>query len=132
MPRIQWPLLKHRPMIQVFLTLAADGQKTVRNMLADTGAGNGQAPFELLLEEHDCVLCGGQPGQSVKLRGAYAGSYPRDSIRVEIPQLAFDANVHAVGVPNPPTGLDGIACFRFLNRFTYGNFGNQGEFGLEA
>jgi hypothetical protein len=26
----------------------------------------------------------------------------------------------------------GIAGFRFLNRFTYGNFGNAGEFGLEV
>ena len=28
--------------------------------------------------------------------------------------------------------LDGIAGFRFLNRFTFGNFGNPSEFGLET
>jgi hypothetical protein len=28
--------------------------------------------------------------------------------------------------------FDGIACFRFLNRFTYGNFGDPGQFGLEC
>jgi hypothetical protein len=37
----------------------------------------------------------------------------------------------AVGVQTPPTGFDGIACFRFLNRFTYGNFGSSTQFGLE-
>jgi hypothetical protein len=35
-------------------------------------------------------------------------------------------------IPNPPTGFDGIACFRFLNRFTYGNFGAATHFGLEV
>jgi hypothetical protein len=40
--------------------------------------------------------------------------------------------MRAVGVPNAPKGLDGIAGFRFLNRFTYGNFGNALEFGLET
>jgi hypothetical protein len=44
--------------------------------------------------------------------------------------LDLSATVHAVGVPTAPPGLDGIACFRFLNRFTYGNFGNPNEFGL--
>ncbi|MBI3412163.1 MAG: hypothetical protein HY040_27855 [Planctomycetes bacterium] len=28
--------------------------------------------------------------------------------------------------------FDGIACFSFLNRFHYGNFGNPGSFGLEC
>ncbi len=78
------------------------------------------------------MLDGGQPAQAVRLRGAYAGRYSRYSIRVLIPQLAFDAYVYAAGVPNLPVGLDGIACFRFLNRFTYGNFGNAGGFGLET
>jgi hypothetical protein len=32
-------------------------------------------------------------------------------------------------VPRP---FDGIACFRFLNRFTYGNFGDPNQFGLEC
>jgi hypothetical protein len=27
--------------------------------------------------------------------------------------------------------LEGIACFRFLNRFTYGNFAGADQFGLE-
>ncbi|HUY31727.1 MAG TPA: hypothetical protein VMV69_03030 [Pirellulales bacterium] len=31
-----------------------------------------------------------------------------------------------------PAGFDGVACFGFLNRFTYGNFGDPHQFGLEA
>jgi hypothetical protein len=31
-----------------------------------------------------------------------------------------------------PRQLQGIACFRFLNRFTYGNFGDADLFGLET
>ena len=99
--------------------------------LADTGAGTAKAAFELLLDEHDCLLCGGKAAQTVGLGGAYAGSFPRYVIRVEIPKLNFDARVFAVGVPIVPTGLDGIACFRFVNRFTYGNFGDPAAFGLE-
>ena len=31
-----------------------------------------------------------------------------------------------------PDGLGGIACFRFLNSFNYGNGGNSAEFVLET
>jgi len=31
-----------------------------------------------------------------------------------------------------PPGFDGLACFCFLIRFTYGNFGDPGQFGLES
>jgi hypothetical protein len=51
---------------------------------------------------------------------------------VEIPLLGFNDDVLAVGIAKPPIALDGLAAFRFLNRFTYGNFGNRGEFGLET
>lgn len=99
--------------------------------MADTGAGNASSPFELLLDEDDCVNCGGKPTKMVSVSGAYVGSYPLYVIRIQIPLLGFDDDVPALGVPNPPKDLDGIACFRFLNRFTYGNFGNSSEFGLE-
>ena len=132
MARASWALLHDRPVIQNVLTLAPGGQKTTRNLLADTGAGNAHSEFDLLLEEHDCVVCGAKAAQTVSLGGAYAGLFPRYSLRVEIPQLGFDGQLLAVGVPNPPRQLDGIACFRFLNRFTYGNFGNASEFGLES
>jgi hypothetical protein len=131
MARAQWPLLNDQPIIQVALAQAQSGKKTTRTLLADTGAGTAQSGFELLLDEHDCLLCGGKPAQTVYLGGAYSGAFPRFRIRVEIPQLKFGARLFVVGVPSAPTGLDGIACFRFLNRFTYGNFGNAGEFGLD-
>ena len=64
-------------------------------------------------------------------RRIFTGLFPLYRIRVEIPRLGFSRGISVIGVPTPPTSLDGIACFRFLNRFTYGNFGNAGEFGLE-
>jgi hypothetical protein len=46
--------------------------------------------------------------------------------------LGFDHQVNAVGVPTISPGLGGIACFRFLNQFTCGNFGDPKQFGLET
>ncbi len=46
--------------------------------------------------------------------------------------MGFDAVVQVAAVPANPQGFDGIAGFRFLNRFSYGNFGNRAEFGLET
>jgi hypothetical protein len=77
-------------------------------------------------------LCGGKPFKTVALGGAYSGAHPVYLIPIEIPTLNFSARVFAVGVTSPPDGFDGIACFRFLNRFTYGNFGTKNEFGLET
>lgn len=102
-----------------------------RNLLAGTGAGSRTSAFELLLDEHDCLLCGGIAYPSVTLGGAYAGPFPVYDLPVRIPALAFDQNLRAIGVPAPPAGFDGIACFPFLRRFTYGSFGNPDEFGLE-
>jgi len=31
-----------------------------------------------------------------------------------------------------PPGFNGLACFGFVNRFTYGNFGDPSQFGLEC
>jgi hypothetical protein len=102
-----------------------------RILLADTGAGSDQALFELTLDEDDCLLCDTTDMGQVQLRGAYAGLFPIYGIRVEIPQIGCDEHVEAVGVPTIPSGFDGIAGFRFLNRFHYGNFGDKGQFGLE-
>lgn len=126
----QWVLLQDRPRVQVILTLMA-GQLAQRDLLADTGAGNATAGFELLLDEQDCLAAGGIPSQPIVLGGAYTGSYPVYLIRVQIPDLGFDHHLPAVGVPTAPAGFDGIACFRFLNRFRYGNFGDSRQFGLE-
>ena len=40
--------------------------------------------------------------------------------------------LRVVAVPSVPRWFDGIACFSFLNRFTYGNFGDPARFGLEC
>lgn len=132
MARAQWPLLYDRPAIEIVLTPANGGQKVTRTLLADAGAGNAKAPFELLLEENDCLLFSGKPTQMVPLSGAYSGSFPLYVVRVQIPSLGFDDDVPVLGVSRPPKRLDGIAGFRFLNRFTYGNFGDAGAFALEA
>ena len=131
MPRVLWSLVNGRPVVQGVLTSAVTGQGIRRDLLADTGAGTARAGFEILLTDKDCLSCGGIPAQPVLLGGAYAGSFPVYVIRIQIPALGFDHYVRAVGVTNPPSGLGGIACFRFLSRFTYGNFGDPRQFGLE-
>ena len=131
-PREQWPLRHSRPCVQVVLTLMPAGTPFLRSLLADTGAGSDSDDFELILEESDCLLCGGIPFPSVSLGGAYVGSFPTYDLQVRIPALGFDRNLLAIGVPSVPAGFDGIACFRFLNRFTYGNFGDPSQFGLEG
>ena len=132
MPRISWPLRQNRPCVQVVLTLIATGQSLPRTLLADTGAGSLGADFELLLQETDCLRCGGLTSLSRTLGGAYRGRFRIYDLPVKIPALGFDRSVHAVGVPSVPKGFDGIAGFPFLNRFTYGNFGDPGQFGLEC
>jgi hypothetical protein len=101
-------------------------------LVADTGAGSRASDFELILDEDDCLICGGIPDQSVSLGGAYTGPFPTYDLPVRIPALGFDQRILAVGVPSVLAGFDGIACFAFLNRFTYGNFGDPGQFGLEG
>src|SRR5438552_190594 len=131
MPQVQWALQNGRPCVQVVLTLAPSSEPLERTLIADTGAGSLHAGFEMILEEDDCLLCGGVPGQPMVLGGAYSGSFPVDELRVGIPALQFDQKLRVVGVPSLPTGFDGIAGFRFLNRFAYGNFGDAGQFDLE-
>jgi hypothetical protein len=104
----------------------------LQTLLADTGAGADTAPFELILDEDDCLLCGGNPDQTVTLGGAYRGSFPTYVLSVRVPTLGFDKNVRAVGLPSVLAGFDGIACFSFLNRFQYGNFGDRAAFGIEG
>jgi hypothetical protein len=104
----------------------------VRQLIADTGAATAQAGFELVLQENDCLVCGGIPSHPVTLGGAYIGSFPVYVVRLQIPALSFDHHLRAAAVPACPAGFDGIAGFRFLNRFTYGNFGDPSRFGLET
>ncbi len=132
MPRVQWPLRHGRPCVEVVLILAQGGQPFPRILLADSGAGSQTDPFQLILDEDDCLLCGGFPYLSVTLGGAYVGSFPIYDLPVRLPALGFDRHMHAVGVPSVPAGFDGIACFGFLNRFSYSNFGDPSQFGLEC
>jgi hypothetical protein len=132
MPRAVWPLVRGRPTIRVNLALAQGNQYVTRILLADTGAGATGSGIDFLLENSDCLLSGGARSQPIVLRGAYSGSFPTYAIHVEIPQLGFSQHVPAVGIPAAPTGLGGIACFCFLNRFGYGNFGDPAQFGLET
>lgn len=132
MLRVQWPLSQDRPCVQVVLTLTATRQPLPRILLADTGAGTRYARFEVILDEMDCQRCGSLPQGLIPLRGAYSGLFPVYEIDVQLPALGFIQRLNAVGVPSIPAGFDGIACFRFLNRFTYGNFGDPDQFGLEC
>lgn len=131
MARALWPLHQGCPRVDVVLTLAVGGQARSRTLLADTGAGSAHTSFELLLDEEDCLLCGGIPVSTATLGGAYSGSDPLYVVALRIPALRFEQEVRVVAVPSPPAGFDGIACFKFLNRFGYGNFKRQESFGLE-
>jgi hypothetical protein len=131
MPRVTWPLLRNRPCIQVVLVPWFGGRNFVRDLLADTGAGSSRSGFDLLLNEQDCIACGGNPATSLQVHGAYAGTFPVYLIQVQIPQLGFNGNVRAIGAPSVPLGFGGITAFHFLRRFTYGNFAMPNEFGLE-
>ena len=117
-----------RPGIQAVLMF--NGQPTTFDLHADTGAGAASSAFDLLLLESDGWACGSPKDSLITLTGANAGGpYYLFDIRVQIPALAFDADLVAVGVPSVPDGFRGVACFRLLNRFDYGNFGDPALFG---
>jgi hypothetical protein len=132
MPRILWSLRHHRPIVEVALSPNAGGPPLVRRLIADTGAGTAQSGFELLLHENDCPLCGVMRSIPVTLAGAYTGTFPVYMVRIPIAALGFDRYLHAAAVPSIPAWFDGIAGFRFLSRFAYGNFGDPRRFGLES
>ena len=132
MPRVTWPLLNHRPSVRIDV-VAVDGQSsTTFDLHADTGAGAASSAFDLILLESDCWSFGNPSGSFMHLTGAHAGGpYWLFHVRVQIPALSFATSLTAVGVPAVPDGFRGVAGFRLLNRFDYGNFGNPAQFGLE-
>jgi hypothetical protein len=135
MPRVTWPLQPNRPIVQVQVVDATSGHMVTRTLLADTGAGGLDAPFEMILRVSDCErYMGLRSSDDVQLGGAIVGTYPIYALRVEIPALSFARMARVVAVPDAacPAGLDGIAGFRFLSSFTYGNFGDRNRFGLET
>jgi hypothetical protein len=99
--------------------------------VADTGAGTRQSVFQLLLDGDDCIQTGAYVIGQVQLGGAYSGAFPVYLIDVRIPQLTFDDSVPVVGISQLPTGFDGIAGYRFLRRFQFGNYGDPDSFGLD-
>src|SRR5437868_14732726 len=89
MPRVQWPLLHGHPVIEVVLTLVQSGQQTTRTLLADTGAGRAYSPFELILKDSDCLLCGGiHFGQTVQLLATQFVLLSHNSTSTMIPSLS--------------------------------------------
>jgi hypothetical protein len=130
-PRVSWPLSAGRPIVEIKIATPANPNER-RILLADTGAGSRNSPFELILPEDDCVLFADEAGPLVALSGAYTGEFRSYFLRVEIPALQFDAKLLSVGVDRSPPSLDGIAGFCFLSRFHYGNFGDAAEFALES
>jgi hypothetical protein len=131
MPQVEWPLMHGRPCIKIVLTQISDSLPTQRTLLADTGAGSKNSGIDLILDENDCLLCGGLAGASVKLKGAFIGSFPLYDLFVQIPALSFAQNLRVAGVSSLPPTFEGIACFGFLNVFRYGNSGDSNKFGLE-
>src|SRR6266700_7684048 len=122
-----WPLVQGRPAIQLALMSPGSGRQTVRTLLADTGAGSAHSPLELILSEADCQQFSAGKAGTRHLRGAFRGDFPAFWGYASIPVLGFAGLSLAVSIPASglPRALQGIACFRFLNRFTYGNFGDH-------
>lgn len=131
MTRITWPLNRGRPAVEVELAAQGTSHRYTRRLLADTGGGTNAAPFALLLDEQDCLNCSESAGHLIELSGSYSGEFRIYIVKVNLPQLNFSARTPVVGIEHPPKGFDGIAAFRFLNRFSYGNFGRSEQFGLE-
>ena len=103
----------------------------MRRLIADTGAGNRVASFEFLLDESDCLRASGKLMGQVQLGGAYVGLFRVYAVPVQIPSMQFIDTVPVAAVNKLPHGFDGIAGFKFLNRFHYGNFNDRDRFGLE-
>jgi len=129
MPPVNWPLFNRRPMIE--LSLEHVKKKRRRRLVADTGGGSDQAPFELILLDSDCQHTQVEMVGQVQLTGAYTGWFNVYSMVVRIPRMKFSKSILVAGVPSVPRDFDGIACFKFLNRFHYSNFGDRDSFGLE-
>ena len=135
MPRVTWPLEHDRPVVHVQFVETASGHRETRLLLADTGAGGLYAPFELIVRTSACQrYMGLRSSDDVALGGAIIGTYPIYAVRVEIPALSVARRVRVVAVSDPacPAGMDGISGFQFLSSFTYGNFGDRRQFGLET
>lgn len=134
MPRVTWQLQNERPIVEIYLRDPLTGSLILRTLLAGTGAGHRYSKYDVILSDSDCQRFSRKRGGLVRLGGAIMGWFPIHMVWIEIPALAVARRVAAVAVlvPQMPTNLDGIAAFRFLNSFTYGNFGDANQSGLET
>lgn len=124
-----WPLRHSRPCIEI--VLPRPKRSVIRRLLADSGAGSRASIVQLLLRERDCIQTAQPAIGEVTLGGSYSGQFPVYLVEVQVPSLKFSELVTVAGVSHVPDGFDGIACFKFLNRFHYGNFADADGFGLE-
>ncbi len=133
MPRQTWLLQNEVPVIEVLLREPFTGFWSNRTLLADTGAGPRHAPFEIVLSHADIAKFSEQELGSAGVSGAIHGKLLIYKVFLEIPGLGLSQHVRALSAPAASllAGLDGIAAFRFLNLFIYGNFGSPAHFGLE-
>jgi len=129
-----WLLQNDLPVIEVLLLAPFTGEWESRTLLADTGAGPRFSPFEIVLSHADIARFGEEESGFISVSGALQGQFRVYRIRLQIPALRVDRSVRALSAPTSSLigGLDGIAGFRFLNSFSYGNFGNAYHFGLET
>lgn len=86
------------------------------------------------MSESDARRFGRRIIGSSAVGGAILGQFPIWSVEIEIAALRLRRQVSALCVPglSLPHKAEGIAAFRFLNAFCYGNFGDASVFGLEA
>lgn len=133
MRRQTWFLQKDVPVIEVQLHEPFGGFSATRVLLADSGAGPRFSPFELVLGLADGLRFGSRVINTAHVGGAFQGQFPVRAVTIEIPQLQIKRQTNALIVPDLSafSDFDGLAAFSFLNAFTYGNFGNPAEFGLE-
>ena len=134
MPRASWPLINGQPVIEIEFEDKFNGSIITRTLLVDTGGGSALVPVDLVLSVADVTRCRSRLQSYVGSGGAIEGSFEVRSVGISIPKLNLVRRINVMVVPAEtlPDGLGGIACFRFLNSFTYGNGGNPAEFVLES
>ena len=134
MPRQSRLLVNDCPAVETELREPYSGFTATRTLLADTGARRRFGPADLILWPADTARFGISEVASAGVSGALQGQFRVFLVEIEMPALRLVRSVRALSVPSSHffPGFDGFACFRFLNTFTYGNFGNPAEFGLET
>jgi hypothetical protein len=79
----------NRPIVEIQLVDATSVHMVTGSLLADTGAGSLDAPFELILGENDCErYLGLRSSVDVRLGGAIVGSSPIYALRVRTSALS--------------------------------------------